>query len=365
MNDSVLFVLPDDKLGGAEQLIQMLALHLQTQYKRVHVVFLKKEQFFGWSGLSTNINLYFSNSSNEKGGLVYLAKQVRLISSSYNLTYTFSSHSHINGALGILRKLKILKTEKLIIRESTMVFSRFRGINLLLFKLFYSLGYGFADIIVCSTELMRVGLQQSWIPANKWNFKTLQNPINLERLNQLSNDHSFSDYFANNEFIVAAGRLIKVKGFDLLINAFQIIKNKYPNLNLLILGEGKEKNNLSKQIKMAGLENRIRLFGFVENPIPFFRTARVCVVSSLIEGFPNVVLQMMSQNSRVVSTTCAGGIDEISGLFICPPDDARLLAEKIDEALRLENTDMIRQNFDLFLNKNSIKNYVDSLLSLL
>ena len=35
---------------------------------------------------------------------------------------------------------------------------------------------------------------------------------------------------------------------------------------------------------------------------------------------------MMSQNSRVVSTTCAGGIDEISGLFICPPDDAKLLA---------------------------------------
>ena len=114
---------------------------------------------------------------------------------------------------------------------------------------------------------------------------------------------------------------------------------------------------------MMGLEERVKLHGYVENPIPFFKKSKVCIVSSLIEGFPNVLLQMMSQNERVVSTICAGGIDEIDGLLTCSPNDARSLAEKVDKAMKLEDNSQIRESFDSYLNKNSINIYVNTLLS--
>src|SRR5690606_20880375 len=114
-----------------------------------------------------------------------------------------------------------------------------------------------------------------------------------------------------NNFIVTAGRLIHEKGYDILINAFAELKEKYPDLKLIILGYGDLKQELIYLATSLNIEQDVIFWGFVENVYPFFKKAKACVISSRVEGFPNVLLQMMSQNSNVVSTTCAGGIDTI------------------------------------------------------
>lgn len=363
MNDSVLFVLPNDKLGGAEQILQMLAIHFHSQYKIIHVIFLKKETYHHWVDLPPNIVLYFANSSSEKGGIFFLINQIRLILKKDNLVYTFSSHTHINSFLGLLRKFRILKTKHLIVRESTLIFQRFNGLKLFVFRLLYILGYGFTDLVICSTSLMKIELLKNIPKSKNWNIKVIQSPIDIEKLDQLSLDNSFDLYYNRKEFIIAAGRLIKIKGFDLLIDAFALIANKFPYLSLIILGDGEEKNNLQKQILDLGLESRIVLFGFVENPIPFFKKAKACVVSSLIEGFPNILLQMMSQNDRIVSTSCADGVNKINGLFLSPPNNVDALAKQIQLALEIKDSSNIRVSFDSYLKDRTTNNYIDLLFS--
>ena len=119
----------------------------------------------------------------------------------------------------------------------------------------------------------------------------------------------------NFEFICAAGRLIPIKGFSLLINAFKPIVEKRKDLKLVILGEGPERDNLQKQIHQLGLEGSVILMGHVANPYVYFKYAKVCVVSSIEEGFPNTLLQMIALNTLVVSTLCAGGIAEIPSIL--------------------------------------------------
>lgn len=118
------------------------------------------------------------------------------------------------------------------------------------------------------------------------------------------------EVFTKKKFIVAAGNLEPWKGFHELIEAFNIIKNDVP-LNLLILGEGSLRSNLSKQIKQCDLEERIFLIGNVNNPFYFFSKAEAFILSSKVEGMPNVLIEAMYAGCTPVSYDCETGPREI------------------------------------------------------
>jgi glycosyltransferase involved in cell wall biosynthesis len=158
------------------------------------------------------------------------------------------------------------------------------------------------------------------------------NPINLKLINTKAK-LLLNDPDATGDFICAAGRLIPEKGFSVLIQAFSYIEKEYPTLKLLILGEGGKRAELFRLIETLGLTDRVILKGRVDNPIPYFKQARICVVSSIKEGFPNVLLEMMSVNPTVVATLCAGGIEAIPGVLKIKPDSINELETGIRKAL--------------------------------
>ena len=173
------------------------------------------------------------------------------------------------------------------------------------------------------------------------------------------------DIIKNKKFIVAAGRLAPVKGFDLLIKAFEKIRKVDSDLHLVILGEGDERKNLEELAGKIGLTDYVHLPGYVSNVYPYFHRAHMCVLSSLLEGFPNVLLQMMSQNERVVATTSAGDIDTIPGLTLCPPGNLNGLEEAMLSALKEDLGAARRTLFDNYLKKRSIENFYNETLSLI
>jgi len=167
----------------------------------------------------------------------------------------------------------------------------------------------------------------------------------------------------NGGTIVSAGRLIREKGFDILISAFAEIIKEIPSLNLMILGEGSERKKLEKLINELDIKDKVILKGHVKNVYPYFKLANVCVVSSIREGFPNVLLQMMSQNDKVVSTDCAGGILEIQGVFVVAPDNVKELVGGIKKALNYSSEN--RALFDKELQNRSIDSFIQKIESLL
>lgn len=127
---------------------------------------------------------------------------------------------------------------------------------------------------------------------------------------------------------IAVGRLDAQKGFDILIRAFGALP-AFPATRLTIYGEGPERAALERQVRDAGLTDRIRLPGLVTTPRGWLEAGDVLVVSSRFEGFSNVVAEAASSGLPIVSFDCPFGPREmiregLNGLLVPPADEAAL-----------------------------------------
>lgn len=136
--------------------------------------------------------------------------------------------------------------------------------------------------------------------------------------------------------LVAAGRLAPWKGFADLIRAMQIVHRTRP-ARLLILGDGPLRAELQALIDTLSLRDTVALAGFVENPLKYYAHAKVFVLSSRVEGMPNVLVEAMMCGCTPVSTDCPTGPRELlqDGRYgyLVPVGDPAALAAGIERAL--------------------------------
>jgi len=137
--------------------------------------------------------------------------------------------------------------------------------------------------------------------------------------------------------IGAVGRLSAEKAFNLLIRAVHTLVQEGLDLELWIAGDGDARPELEKLIARLGLDDRVRLLGFVSDTIALYESLDLFVLSSLREGLPNVVLEAMSMSTPVVSTRVAGVprvIDDGETGLLCDCGDLEGLTEAVRRAAR-------------------------------
>lgn len=110
--------------------------------------------------------------------------------------------------------------------------------------------------------------------------------------------------------LIAAGRLAPWKGFSDLIRAMALV-SPATGARLLVLGDGPLRGELQSLVEQLGLQQVVRLEGYVENPLKYFKKADVFVLSSLVEGLPNVLVEAMMCGCTPVSTDCPTGPREV------------------------------------------------------
>lgn len=163
------------------------------------------------------------------------------------------------------------------------------------------------------------------------------------------------------KIICAAGRLIPLKRYDMLIESFARIKDKIPDYMLIIFGEGEERNKLEKQIEALGLQDRAFLAGADPQAVKFINYASVFVMCSDFEGMPNALLEALAMGVPCVSTRCEMGPEELiddglSGLLVDVGN-----GEQLGEAILriIENPDLantLSENGRKLLKSHSIEN---------
>lgn len=142
--------------------------------------------------------------------------------------------------------------------------------------------------------------------------------------------------------VLGAGRLERQKGFDHLLVAFKTLASQNPEWDLIILGDGSEREILERQRDCQGLTGRVHLPGHVGNPGDWYARADLYVMSSRFEGFPNTLLEAMAHGLPAVSFDCETGPADIirhgvDGFLVPPSEGVEGLARAMDTLMRDED----------------------------
>jgi len=146
--------------------------------------------------------------------------------------------------------------------------------------------------------------------------------------------------------MLAAGRLVPQKGFMDLIRAFAGVVEEFSDWRLVIRGEGEQRSQLEEFIRGNGLEPQVFLPGVAEGMGDEYSSAHLFVLSSLFEGFPNVLGEALAHGLPCIAFSDVSGVAEllqgdVNGLLVHPADD-RIIA--LSGALRrLMADDVIRE----------------------
>lgn len=144
----------------------------------------------------------------------------------------------------------------------------------------------------------------------KEKIEVIYNIIDKDRIIKLSQDINNIEMEENT--IIAIGRLIKSKRFELLIKMHKELLDEGVKSNLIILGEGSERDKLEGLINDLGVKETVKLYGFVDNPYKYIKKADIVAITSEIEGLPTVICESMVLGKMIISTDCAG-VNELLG----------------------------------------------------
>lgn len=313
----IIFVFPTSQLGGAERIMFNLAKYLSSINFQVSIFILssKKNHILdSFSEKNNNFDIFYCSACSDKNlfSYIYLVRLMR----KYDFDYIFTSHIITNALVSFILKFTNLKS-KLISRESTIPFERFSGYRMKIIQFMYKFFYGSQDILIFQTDFMKNSLINNlgYIPAKK--CIVIPNCVDIDNI---ESQIIASDLAYNNEVLtfVACGRFIELKQFDVLIKAYSKLVRTYQGATKLILiGEGPMKNELRDLSEKLNMSNKIIFTGNIKNPAAYFSIADIGIVSSTIEGFPNVILEMMiSGTKNIVSTPCTPAIRELPNILI-------------------------------------------------
>ncbi|MBI1866412.1 MAG: glycosyltransferase [Candidatus Staskawiczbacteria bacterium] len=200
--------------------------------------------------------------------------------------------------------------------------------------------YQKADAIICVSKGIADDILKTVNRSLK--IEIIYNPVVTDNIYQLAKEPISHPWFSDLKIpiIIAVGRLVKCKNYPHLFEAFNLVLKSHP-AHLVILGAGPKMKKLVDIAQKMDLSKNIAFLGFQKNPYKFMKRASVFVLSSLQEGFGNVIVEAMACGAPVVSTNCPTGPGEIiengkNGILVSV-DDPQKLADAILKILNDQN----------------------------
>lgn len=218
----------------------------------------------------------------------------------------------------------------------------------------------YTKIICVSNQAKKAFL--NLYPKFKDRVDVIYNPIDNKEIIKKSKEkiENFRDEIFT---FISVGRLVKEKGFDVLLKAHKALLEEGILNNIVILGEGSEREELEKYIKENNLKNSVKLLGFKENPYPYIKKSDVVILSSRYEGFSLVIAESLVLNKKIISTDCTGAMEILEngkyGLIV-EKENIISLKEGMKKII-LENKKVYKKKILIF-SINEIKNKIENIL---
>ena len=374
---SIFFLLPSLRGGGAERVTLHLLAGLDRRLFSPALIMAQREGPY-LEAIPPDVEVIALNRGRMRYTLIDLIRILR----RRQPDILFSAMSHTN-TIALLAKGLIRPATRFIVSEHNTLSlaiqtQSFKRLRVALLRYLYRR----ADAVVAVSQGVAEDLSRVLnLPRQK--VTTIYNPVvELSFIDKAEEtvDHPWFAYDRRVPVVLGCGRLSKQKGFAYLIQAMACLQHKMA-ARLVILGKGEQEPALKQLARDLDIQDKVAFLGFQPNPYKFMARADVCVLSSLWEGLPTVLIEAMACGTPVVSTDCPSGpseiiTHEINGLLV-PPADAEALAAAIlrvlkdkelaqrlsrngrarAEAFRVEK--IVQQYEELFLRIAGNKPYVD------
>jgi glycosyltransferase involved in cell wall biosynthesis len=201
-------------------------------------------------------------------------------------------------------------------------------------RLLYRVLYRNSDQVICQSRDMARDLALA-AGIDEEQIAVLPNPVDLAGIRAALREPA-AERSAGLQ-ILAVGRLSREKGFDLLLRAMGTVRERFPEVKLILVGAGREEQTLRSLCREMALENAVCFAGRVEPPYPFFASTTLFVLPSRHEGMPNALLEAAAAGLPIVATPASGGVVDLltghAGAWLAPAISADALAATIISAL--------------------------------
>ncbi len=164
-----------------------------------------------------------------------------------------------------------------------------------------------ADKMICCSKIIEKQLREE---MGCHSAVTLYNPFDTETIADQSQEEVRLPFRDSDRVILSMGREDDVKGFWHLVKSFYLVHRRYEDARLMIVGEG-DFREYWKLAEELGIADAVSFPGVKKNPFPYLARGSVYVMTSLNEGFPNVLVEAMALGKPVISTNCMTGPAEI------------------------------------------------------
>ena len=332
MKKTILYIITQSELGGAQKYVFDLAKNLQNEF---------------------NISVAVGEQG-EKGELINKLKQKNI--KYYIIPHLKRAISPINDLLSLIEIIKLIKKIKpdiihlnsskiSILGSIASIFSKSKIIYTAhgwVFnepmpkwkKLFYKYSEKFTALfknkIICVSEFDRqIAIKEKICSPKK--LITIHNGI--KQINFLSKQEARQKLFKNNQdsklIIGTIANLYKTKGLEYLIQSIKILTSNFQfPIITIIIGEGKERKNLQNLINQLNLKNSIFLFGKINNASELLKAFDIYICSSIKEGLSYTLIEAMQAELPIVATNVGGNSELIennkTGILIKPQNQQEL-----------------------------------------
>ena len=308
MQDSkVLFFINSLGGGGAERVCVNL---LNGFYKKgfdvsLLVLNLNKRVFF--EEINKNINFFNLDVAHTRGAFLKLGKFV--LENDFKVILVFNYQLAI--LLILLRDILFLDY-KIIVRNINTLSLLYKKENSFWHKYFVNsltkFFYKRADLIIAQSDGMKKDLIKNYfIPYEK--VITINNPVS-KKIEDFAKSIDYIKFPKRYE-VLFVGSLTEKKGVFYLLEAFSLIHKKDSKLMLRIVGEGELKSKLLEFCKDLKIEKNVIFEDFTPDIAIYYLKARLTLLTSLYEGFPNVLIESLTLGTPVVAFDCPSGPSEI------------------------------------------------------
>jgi len=297
-------VLQGMKIGGCERAVSYISLSLSKYYNIKIIVFDDNDIAFQYGG-----ELISLDQPSKKGKFNKIINSFKRVIKLKRVI----KENNIDVLYIFLNPMNILNFYK---PKGCKKFVSCRGFGDLLYGEKYNL-YGImtylSDGIIFNSIKMKefFNKKYTWLAPKS---HVVTNFFDFNMIEQLAVEEiskSDEQFINSHKTIISVGRVCKEKNFVNLVKAFEKLREKVDDAGLLIVGDGELFGELKQFVCFSKFKEDILLVGYQKNPYKYMKKCDVFALSSINEGFPNVIIEAMGNGLPVVSSNCESGPNEI------------------------------------------------------